>query len=341
MVLAIAAPALAQVGPEEVWCVSDVFPQVTSVAMSSDGSMVAIAGMTGYGDDAGISVRNANDGSELRLIPVPGLPRCIAWRTGTTQIACAYMTIANPSSFPVQVYDAADGSAVVTMTGFVQNPTALAYSPDGATLATMESRGGSNGWNAWHAVRIFDSTSGTEVSGLAVGTVGSPTSLAYSPDGTQIATGIGVAAPGGSNAVLVWEVATGQIIQTIEVGDGVRTVDSVQYSPDGTKLAATNGNGRLRVWNTSDWSVARTFEASAIIGSQRGHVVAFSPDSDLIAWGVGPNPLATLFVRVSTGQTVASYTEGALSGLEFMPDGRNWIRSSDHWGYGACLNVAP
>lgn len=324
-------PAQAQTCPDEVWCVSDVFPQVTGAELSDDGTKVAIAGMTAPGEGMGISIRDATDGSELRSIAAPGLPRWIAWRPGTSHVACCYMTIANPKTHAVQVYDANTGAEVVAMTGFTFAPTVGAYSPDGMTLAV--------GVQTTRA-RVFNAETGSEITMIDYPDLQSiPSSLAFSAGSENLAIGLGQGPE--ANHVRIFRFEDGVALQTLSLDTPLRQVDAVQYSPDGTKLAATNGDGLLKVWNTADWSVVRTLRASEITGSIRGHALAFAPDNDLIAWGVGPFPLATVFVRVSTGETIATCTEGALSGLSFTPDGLHWLRGSDYWGHGACLHESP
>ncbi len=326
-----ATHASAQPCPDEVWCISNVYPQVIDSAISHDGTMIAILGMTGPGAGAGISIRSAVDGTLLRTIDVPGLPRWIAWRPGTAHIACSYNTMGNSSEFFVKVWDAGTGAEVVTMTGFTHPSTAGVYSADGSKLATTEQS---------LFIRIFNADSGAEellISGASMG--GMPECLAFSPDGTQLATGHGAGFQ--PNTIKIWSVANGQALQTLQLGADAPSVNAVRYSPDGTKLAATNGSGRLVVWKTLDWSELTTFEAAQITGSVGGYDLAFAPDSDLIAWGVGPYPAATVFVRVSTGVTTAICNEAATSGLEFAPDGTWWLRGTDTSGDGACIYETP
>ena len=327
----LAQPAQAQPCPNEVWCASNVFPQVTDVELSCDGAKVAIAGMTKPGEGAAVSIRDAADGNELRRIAVPGLPRWIAWRPGTSHVACCYMTVANPTAHAVQVYDADTGAQVVSMTGITVAPTVGAYSPDGTTLAVGVQT---------FKVHLFNAETGSETGVITSPKIKSmPTSLAFSADSADLAIGLGQGNE--ANRVKVVHLANGAIVQSLTVDAPSRQVDAVRYSQDGTKLAATNGDGLLKVWNTADWSEVRSLRASEITGSVRGHALEFAPDGDLLAWGVGPFPLATLFVRVSTGETVAICPEGALSGVDFTPDGSRWLRGSDYWGHGACLYESP
>jgi WD40 repeat protein len=59
--------------------------------------------------------------------------------------------------------------------------------------------------------------------------------LAYSPDGSLIATGDNY--EGGE--VIVWDAGTGRPLHVLEAGE----IYSMAFSPDGTKLAAVGGSG--------------------------------------------------------------------------------------------------
>jgi WD40 repeat protein len=98
-------------------------------------------------------------------------------------------------------------------------------------------------------------------------------SIAFSPDGTLLASGYEV--------VRLWEVETGVIQFSLQVGDGV--VDDVAFSPDGTVLAAAMTDHTVRLW---DYQYGIPLNA---LQSHR-HVLrsaAFSPDGTLLAAGSG------------------------------------------------------
>src|SRR5690606_446548 len=107
---------------------------------------------------------------------------------------------------------------------------ALAFSPDGKTLASASYDG---------TLKLWDITTGKEAATLGEykGCLGY---VAFSPDGETLASGaigspIGFADLG---YVKLWDVATGKVRTNLE-GD----FEAVAFSPDGSTLASVNGDG--------------------------------------------------------------------------------------------------
>ena len=68
-------------------------------------------------------------------------------------------------------------------------------------------------------------------------------SLAFSPDGSRIASG------GEDTTVRVWDAATGESVATLEGHS--QEVISVAFSPDGSRIASGGGDKTVRVWSRS------------------------------------------------------------------------------------------
>ena len=106
-----------------------------------------------------------------------------------------------------------------------------------------------------------------------------PVGLAYSPDGTLLAT-----AGGDSSTVQLWNPATGQPaarpIQTSQHGD----VTAMAFSPGSTLLATAGGDGTIRLWNPATGQPT----GRPIQTSQQGVAgMAFSPGGKLLATAGG------------------------------------------------------
>jgi WD40 repeat protein len=120
--------------------------------------------------------------------------------------------------------------------------------------------------------------------------------LGYSPDGTIIATVFGTSAqvwkaadPGKpvpkeksiSDVYVLYALDTP--LRVLEVhhpsGDSKLNVLSLGFSPDSRLLVTAHGNGHMKVWNTSSWTVERELIAAP---DQNLDGLRFSPDGKLL-----------------------------------------------------------
>jgi tRNA A-37 threonylcarbamoyl transferase component Bud32 len=140
----------------------------------------------------------------------------------------------------VKVWDAQTGQQVLELKGHttgVDFSPGVAFSPDGQRLASAS--GG--GWDAQGKplpgeVQVWDAQTGKELLTLQ-GQAGPVYSVAFSPDGTRLASGAGwVNKPG---EVKVWDAQTGQHL--LELKGHTGGVYSVAFSPDGTHSQRRRG----------------------------------------------------------------------------------------------------
>ena len=64
-------------------------------------------------------------------------------------------------------------------------------------------------------------------------------SVSFSPDGTKVASG------SWDKKVKLWDVTSGECLQTLE---GIDDVNSVSFSPDGTKVASGSFDSTIKIW---------------------------------------------------------------------------------------------
>jgi RNA polymerase sigma factor (sigma-70 family) len=249
---------------------------------------------------------------------------------------------------PVSLWDAATGRRLRVLEGHRRGVFALAFAPDGRRLASA-------GWE--RAVRVWDVAAGKEERSLACGPGGKdqgrvdalafspdsrllaacdtgrsvvhlwdadtgkqvreltqvgPAALAFAPDGKTLATG------GWDNHLVLWEVATGRNLRTLQAAKGPAIVDAVAFSPDGRLLATGHHNAPVHLWDAATGKLVREIEADDGVT----WCLAFSPDGGWLATG-GLDGRVRLW-EVATGRRLHELRGHAfwVLRLAFGPDGR-------------------
>jgi WD40 repeat protein len=127
-------------------------------------------------------------------------------------------------------------------------------------------------------------------------------SVAFSPDGTQIAT----LSESGPSYLRLYDAATGEKLQETELGlDGMvvaTTSGNLDYSPDGRLVVAAYTNPVARVIDTQTGEVTLEISHTASI-----HSVAFSPDGKRIVT-IDPETAAPVVWDAETGERVLTAT---------------------------------
>ncbi len=85
---------------------------------------------------------------------------------------------------------------------------------------------------------LRDAGTGQEV--LRINAPGPSTGIAFSPDGSRVATA-------GSYGAVVWDVGTGH--QVLRLRGHEDWVNKVGFSPDGSRLATGSDDGTFRIWD--------------------------------------------------------------------------------------------
>lgn len=143
-------------------------------------------------------------------------------------------------------------------------------------------------------------------------------SVAFSPDGTQIASG------SQDYSIKVWDAKTGEEIRTLKGPDGHKGgVASVAFSPDGSRIASGSSDKTIKVWNLKTGKVINTLDEH----TETVVSVAFSPDGKRIAsasrdktikiWDPETGEIATF-----NGHTAAVWC------VAFSPDGQQIASAS-------------
>ncbi|MFC7381721.1 NACHT and WD repeat domain-containing protein [Sphaerisporangium rhizosphaerae] len=184
--------------------------------------------------------------------------------------------------------------------------SAVAFSPDGDLLAAAGDSPMITLWDRSGRRRVI-STGGDKDP--------HPFRLAFSPDGTLLAGGLG-------NVLRMWNPVTGRPagVPVRVSGDTGVTIYAIAFSPDGKVVATADGAGTVQLWNPlTGHRVGRPLPHSAEISR-----LAFSPDGSLLA-GVGIDGTLRLW-DPATGRLVSEPFRAAdlaekLRAIAFSPDG--------------------
>ncbi len=148
-------------------------------------------------------------------------------------------------------------------------------------------------------------------------------SMAFSPDGSILASGAGVSktvilllgSEGHNGTIKLWSVTKRQEITTLK-GHG-KSVNSVVFSPDGSILASGGGNGTIKLW-----SVAKRQEITTLKGhSSTVNSVVFSPDGSILASGSGNGTIKLWSVAKRQEITTLKGHGKSVNSVVFSPDG--------------------
>ena len=143
---------------------------------------------------------------------------------------------------------------------------AVAYSPDGKTLASSGSKDGT--------IQLWHVDSGNLVQTLE-GHTDTVTALAFAPDGKTLVSG------SNDDTLRVWESPTGTLRRVL-AGHG-NDVKAVCFSRDGKRIASGSKDATVRLWDA---------KTGRFLPTLRGHywgveAVAFAPDGKTVASGDG------------------------------------------------------
>jgi len=223
---------------------------IYSIDWSPDGKRIASSGNQ-------VKVWDATTGGNVFTYTPHGAPVLnVRWSPDSKRIAS--------TTNVVEVWDATTGHVIVTYSPTVQQGM---VAPASSVLALNSGNGTNKTFLVAQAPQQMLSGGGELYT------------LAWSPDGTSIATASSDNAANGirDDSVQVWNASTGAL-RARYVGD-TDTAYDVEWSPNSKFLASASRDGTVRVWNVATTQLIYTYRGHHTqVGS-----VAWSPDSTRIA----------------------------------------------------------
>ena len=203
----------------------------------------------------------------------------------------------------VKLWDVDSGEPIASLEGHTDVVSSVAFLSDGTRIAA----------GSGITILLWDVDSGDQIT--------IPEGHALSSDGTRLAV---VSADDGT--ILLWDVDSGELITSLERHENY-WVNSVSFSPDGTRLASGAGSLLDGTMLLLLWDV----DSGELIATLKGHEnywlrsETFSPDGTTLASRIGNGTI--LLWDVDSGELIATlegHTGGTLRGisaLAFSPDG--------------------
>ncbi len=232
------------------------------------------------------------------------------------------------------------GVPKIILQGHLNRVACVAFSPDGKTLASGSSTHSSGGNRNPITIRLWNTATGENTMSLS-GHTGGVTGLAFSPDGSTLASG------SDDNTIRLWHPHTGQQKHLIVGGIGDKkngqnkngdnlngAITCIAFSPDGKIIAAGSGRPRniyidnpdtsIRLWDTITGDESMTF---------RGHskdvlCIAFSPDGNILASGSEDKTIRLWDIQTEQLKTTITGHINPVYAIAFSPNGNTLVSSS-------------
>jgi eukaryotic-like serine/threonine-protein kinase len=287
--------------------------QITTIAVSDDGGLLAAGDAQG-----GVAVWPLPEGKEVSL-PAARQTRlkCLAFGANVhgrfnPDPFSKWLLAGGDSGGTVTIWDLGRRAPLSYCRGSNYDIDALAFSPDGVTLAS----GGHTG------ARLWDIVTGRELLDVGVGNFA--TGLAFSRDAKKLAAS---KAPGPNydqhrRAFSLWDLEYHRGVQTLRGLASQVAISKVCFNRDATRVAAVSLDWRVGIWDLPSGNLCYLLDVSP--GSTADNTgLAFSPDGRKFAVSAGSQ---AQLCDLETGESTRwQLPEGLVDTLVFDAGGKRLL----------------
>ncbi len=180
----------------------------------------------------------------------------------------------------------------------------VAFSPDGLRLATSDTRG---------EIQIWDARTGMQRV-LCQGHQHWTWAIAFSPNSQYLASA------SDDYRVKLWDVETGKCLQTYT--GHTYAVNDIAFSPDGQTIATCSQDATIRLWRVAVGNPQPEFQ-TLVANDQRVWGVAFSPDGQTLASGGQDCCIRLWDLATGVCRSVWPAHDYWVKSVAFSPDGKS------------------